>query len=310
MTNKKGDRKRTVKEEVRESMGSPEGEDMLWMQWEETRRELKTTEKELDKAWNNVQHKVNKPKDLSYTRKILRIAAILAGLIMGGTALLFISQNTPDDQMVAVETPKGVRSEFLLPDGTKVWLNSNSKLSYPKSFSNTIREVKLSGEAYFDVYHNPAKPFVVKTTAASITALGTQFYVSDYAENSSLHAGLIEGVIRIQNTENELLIKEPTAVKLNKTTNTITTGSTPVDEYYAWKDGLLVLDNVTLGNLINRLENWYNITIDYSKEYKSSYGLTLKVKEESFEEISTVLEQIAPFRIQKTGERAFQLTVI
>lgn len=97
-----------------------------------------------------------------------------------------------------VEVPVGQRKKIVLPDGSVVWLNSKSKLTYPSVFNNGTREVELEGEALFDVTHNPDKPFTVITPAYRINVLGTVFNVKSYSANMVFETTLISGSVKVQ----------------------------------------------------------------------------------------------------------------
>ena len=102
------------------------------------------------------------------------------------------------EQLFTVEAPQGTHSRISLPDGTQVWLNAGSALSYGSSFNETSREVSLSGEAYFEVARHAALPFRVEARGCTFTVLGTKFDISAYAEDPAVTAALLEGALRFE----------------------------------------------------------------------------------------------------------------
>ena len=135
------------------------------------------------------------------TLKRLLVAAVLAGIILASYFFIFQRKNSPVKEIAVneIEAKRGARSFMRLPDGTQVWLNSDSKLEYKENFNDNIREVTLTGEAYFDVVKDAAHPFVVHTSDIDIRVLGTAFNVKSYPKESSIEATLIHGLIEVTN---------------------------------------------------------------------------------------------------------------
>ena len=104
-----------------------------------------------------------------------------------------------------IETPKGGKYQIVLPDGSKVWLNSVSSLHFPATFSGKIRNVELTGEAYFDIAKNPDMPFVVKTKDMNIQVTGTQFNVMAYQDENISATTLVEGSVNVSNNTNKIM---------------------------------------------------------------------------------------------------------
>lgn len=140
---------------------------------------------------------------LPFTTRSLRIAAAILGVIL--ITGVFFSKNTslrakenrPIAQTSEISTHNGSKTNLTLPDGTKVWLNGGSKLTYESSFGNTYREVSLSGEAFFDVTKNPQKPFIIHTSKMDIRVLGTAFNVKCYPDEKKFETSLIRGSIEV-----------------------------------------------------------------------------------------------------------------
>lgn len=160
----------------------------------------------------------------------------------------------------------GQRSVIKLPDGTKVWLNSSSKLIYPIAFSGKIREVYLEGEAYFDVAHDKTHPFYVRAKNMDIKVLGTEFYVSADADSISNYAILVKGSIAFSmgNWLNKVEGKLEPGERINYNPEEKKFSISPVktEEFQSWKEGFLNVNSESLDIIIQRVAKYYHIEIN------------------------------------------------
>jgi transmembrane sensor len=170
-----------------------------------------------------------------------------------------------------IETPKGGQYQIVLPDGTKVWLNSASSLRFPATFTNVkTREVELSGEAYFEVAHNKKLPFIVKTARQELSVLGTHFNLSSYADEDVTKTTLLEGAVLIHRLGNIVKPVEGTDFVVLKPgqqanlRNTIQTGPADIEMATAWKEGNFFFNALDLKSILKQLSRWYNVEVDYS----------------------------------------------
>jgi transmembrane sensor len=150
-------------------------------------------------------------------------------------------------------TPKGGQYILTLADGTKVWLNAASSITYPTAFVGAERSVYVTGEAYFEVVKNKGKPFIVNTPEESITVLGTSFNVNVYADENGGKTSLLEGSVKIDGK----LLKPGQAYSLGAITGT------NIQRDIAWKNGLFNFQNVGLEQAMRQLARWYNIEVKY-----------------------------------------------
>lgn len=237
--------------------------------WEKSKNLLSDSEIKEDRF--KIQVDINK-KLLSKFQKskkrnlIFKIAAILAipvSLALGWYIFQNSIYNLNDNQYCEITSPKGNISKCLLPDGTEVWVNTNSTISYNSNFSNQeIREVKLDGEAYFHVTSNKQKPFIVSTKFGNINVTGTEFNVKSYSESYQLETVLVEGSVELQiNTNIKQLIKlvpgERVVYKSRRNKINITKVDTEI--YSSWRNGEIIFKDATLDDLIQKLENIYDI---------------------------------------------------
>ncbi|TYA89239.1 FecR family protein [Seonamhaeicola marinus] len=162
--------------------------------------------------------------------------------------------------------PYGKRSSLVLSDGTTVWLNSGSKIIYPIAFKGKKREVYIEGEAIFDVTHNANKPFVALTSNQRIEVLGTVFNVSSYQDDVNDFVVLKSGKVKVANElkgkwSKGIDILPGTKANFDLVTKETTTGRVDVEQYFAWRDGVLILKNNDLNYIMRKLSRYYNTPI-------------------------------------------------
>lgn len=170
--------------------------------------------------------------------------------------------------------PYGKRSKIKLSDGSMVWLNSGSKLVYPAVFNANKREVYLEGEAIFDVTHNKEKPFIVISDNQEIEVLGTVFGVTDYKDENTINTVLKTGSVQISYIRNaasrsnidKMKITPGTKATYNKSKQSITSEKVNVDNYFSWRDGVLIFKNNDLRYIAKRLSRYYNLEISIESE--------------------------------------------
>lgn len=171
-------------------------------------------------------------------------------------------QETIEQQTIYV--PKSGEYELVLSDGSKVYLNSESQLTFPSYFEGDTRHVELSGEAYFEVKKD-GKPFIIQTPDLTIEVLGTSFNINAYQTNPYVNATLVEGSIRIRLPENQetFLLKPEHNFRLDKLSDEISIQQVNTDIYTAWVRGEFVFRNQPLTEIFAQLERWYDFRIIY-----------------------------------------------
>jgi ferric-dicitrate binding protein FerR (iron transport regulator) len=181
----------------------------------------------------------------------------------------YVTEENSKNEFCTISVPKGNKSEIVLPDGSKIWLNNNSKLVYPKKFNKSEREVELIGEGYFEVQRNTKIPFIVKTSDVSIKVLGTKFNISAYPNDKFIETTLISGKVTVQSNENPEVVstlnpgESMTFDKLNNQT-----AITPVDTkfYTYWMKGEFVFRDEKFETLAKRIERIYNVEIIFEDQ--------------------------------------------
>lgn len=177
-------------------------------------------------------------------------------------------QNENDVQPIVntLKIPNGGEYKLVLPDGTKVWLNSDTELSYSVPFIGNQRKVRLKGEAYFEVTHNKYKPFIVSTDNQDIEVLGTQFNVSSYSEDLNDVTTLVEGKVKVGHlrakpSEHEEFLLPNDQLVFNKKSSDLLKQKVDTYIFTSWKDGRFVFKNEPLGSLLAKLGRWYDVEI-------------------------------------------------
>lgn len=224
-----------------------------------------------------------------------------------------------------INTRNGSKTSLVLPDGTKVWLNSGSQLRYDKQYGSKLREVSLTGEAYFDVVKNPDLPFVIHTNRMDIKVLGTAFNVKCYPGEKTTETSLIHGSIevtlkdrqeKIRLKPNEKLVISD-AVTSGETTVTPESGNSretrgarkplislsgltllPGDNTIietAWVSNRLVFSSETFEEVALKMERWYNVKISFSDESLKQAILTGNFEKETLGEALNALQLVTPF---------------
>ena len=150
-------------------------------------------------------------------------------------------------------TPKGGQYKLNLPDGTTVWLNASSSITYPTAFPGNTRAVAITGEAYFEVAKNPLKPFTVRTYEDEITVKGTSFNVNSYDDEAGIKTSLLEGLVQV----NGMLLTPGNAYMGGKVTRT------DVDKDLAWKNGVFNFHQVKLKYAMRQIARWYDVEVKY-----------------------------------------------
>lgn len=243
-------------------------------------KEEEISEEEIMAEWYKLQTRTDREDALSEERmllversgrsgfeKFLRVAAVVLLAVASGFILnkLFFKTVVERVQMVEQSTSKGQKLSVVLPDGTSIMLNSQSTIQYPSVFRDSTREIALEGEAFFDVVHDPARPFKVRTSGITTTVLGTSFNVRAYPDDEDIEVSLVEGKVWVggllDSTTSDVILNPSEMITINKQTNRHWVHSFKPIEVAGWKDGILYFNKVSFPEAIARLERWYGVDI-------------------------------------------------
>lgn len=243
-----------------------------------------------------------------FKRICFRVAAVLIPviLIVGFYVQLYSRVDlfgTSEYEEVVVD--KGERIQIMFQDGTKVYINSDSKLRYPKKFALNSREVFLEGEAYFVVAKNKNRPFIVNLSGPAIHVLGTSFNVQDYPENKDIVVCLDEGNINLTlSSEKKYPVKPGEKLVYNKENNQCTiTKMNDMQRMSMWKHNILIFKDTPLPEVIKTLNRWYDIDFKVEDERVLTYVYTLTSDNTLLEKVLTDLEKIAPVKFEYNEEK-------
>ncbi|RZM27777.1 MAG: FecR family protein [Pedobacter sp.] len=172
-----------------------------------------------------------------------------------------VTDSVKSTTMLTAYTPRGGTYQVVLPDGTHVWLNADSKLDFPSDFS-TLKQriVKLTGEGYFEVAKDQVKPFIVESSGQRVTVLGTHFNVNAYADEAVVRTTLLEGSVNVNGT-----ILSPNHQAINAGNNIQVKAIDPASAI-DWKNGEFVSDNENLASIMRKVSRWYNVEVVYDSE--------------------------------------------
>lgn len=187
--------------------------------------------------------------------------------------------------MNTVTTPHGGQYHLILVDRTEVWLNSGSSITFPAAFSGKERKVKITGEAYFEVAKNKAKPFVVQTGKSEITVLGTHFNVNAYSDEEAEATTLLEGAVSVKSAGQQVLLKPGQQASLQKNASRLSMHEVEdADAAVAWKNGYFQFDNADPAAVMRQISRWYNVDVQYQgalpvKQYNGKIPRGVSAKE-------------------------------
>lgn len=218
-----------------------------------------------EEALKKVKHKIRSGRTKLFIRRSQQIAAILFIPLLLSFAYLLLKDINKEPDYITFKTNPGIVADFVLPDGSKVWLNAHSELSYLSTFKGDKREVKLSGEAYFQVEQDKKHPFIVGVSDdVRIEVTGTEFNVDAYERNQQITAMLVSGGINMSypnkiKGEHKTILKPGQKIIFEKETGEVTMLYASALVETGWKDGKIYLKNTPLEHLLHTLSKRFNV---------------------------------------------------
>ncbi len=293
---------------------------------------------DIDKAWKEIQHQLNKNNSAQKRTGLnwLKVAAIFVfAFISGGIGHYFLSQKPePTEPTLQVEyvAPLGSRSFIKMPDGSKIWLNAGTTLTYKNTFGIDNREVYLTGEAFFEIEKNPLIPFLVQTSDIIITALGTKFNIKAYDEEKTIETMLVEGSVKLEGNNfklaEEIILKEKEKAifikkeqKINLTEHSrqqkdnieeikpkselkIITSVEP-EPIISWKDERWIINNEKLISLSKKLERRYAVNFIFDNDLLKEYAFGGTLEDETLEQVLDAICSSAPIKYIIEGKTVY-----
>lgn len=242
-----------------------------------------------DRKWDNTK----------ISNKWYGIAAAIAVLV--ATGITYFGKTSPNaPTLITQRMASGQKGNLTLPDGTKVNLNSDSKLVFPESFAGDTREVVLEGEAFFEVKRNEEKPFLVRTGNLTTKVLGTSFNIKAYGDDKQIAVSVATGKVEVTEQRNasadngveavaKILLTPNEQVVYNEEDRSLTKKEVTAGSIAAWKDGVLFFERTPFGEVVQTLERWYGVNIEL--ENPDLDNCLIRGKHEK-QNLSTVLQAL------------------
>jgi len=229
-----------------------------------------------------------------------------------GTQLLSVEREELSKMSATIQVPKGGKYQITLPDGSKVWLNSMSKLEYPLVFNQEKRIVKLEGEGYFEVVkstrNNKRIPFEVISNSQTIEVTGTQFNISAYPEDSHAISTLVEGSINVYSANGKLSLS-PNQQSINNGKELIKK-TVDVSSFIAWKENKFLFYETELRDVMRGLSRWYDIEVSYQGAIPATYFYGEIGRDKNLAEVLRIIEKSGvKFKLKQIG-KTYKLIVI
>ena len=265
--------------------------------WKASKKTQQAFHPDTKKAWESINPSlIIKNKEKSVIKRFYPYAAVAAGFLLIFTIAWFLKinphsgQNVPEQTWITVNTLEE-NKKVVLPDGTQIWLNKNTSIKYPESFHKTNRDVKLSGEAFFEVAHNKEKPFKVYTDLSVTQVLGTSFNIDTKNQSHKTEINVISGKVAFSDSKNTgrkvVLTKNEKAIIT--TSNLIKDKIDPNMNFLAWKTKTLKFNQTPLNEVCVYLSEYYNKEILLENENMEGLELTASFHEQSLEDVLGVI---------------------
>jgi transmembrane sensor len=224
----------------------------------------------------------------------LRYAAIFFAFCCVGALIISLTRGVnssdiaeiPAPEFITKEAAKGQKLTIVFPDGTVVKLNSESSITYPARFAENIREVVLSGEAYFDVARYDNWPFTVLTGEVQTKVLGTAFNISYYPENDYINVALVSGSVQVSDKNNmEVTLKPKEMISIGEKGEALIISQFDFREVTGWKDNIIIFDKASFKDVQFTLERWYDVKFHYKNTPVFKGGYTGEFADQSLENV-------------------------
>ena len=272
-------------------------------------------------AWNKVAEKMEPAhsKDIRWVnfmkngmKTFYKYAAVILIALLLGTAGYFIGFQNQLQEIYSTEVTNDPENtnEYILPDGSVVTLNSHSKIIFPKHFKGEIREITITGEAFFDVKPNPEKPFVINAGEAQVKVLGTSFNVSAYPGNDKVEVVVETGKVQISCKQNDS-VEEPEQIFLTRgekgtlleNENKLQKSRNTDRNYLAWKTHNLVFEETPMKQVISHLKKVYRINIEVSNEDINEMVLTAEFDKKPVDFVLNVVQLTFDLNLKQENNR-------
>jgi len=241
----------------------------------------------LEEPWQNIQSKIQSAPQVKTTghalkrplriiNSIRRVAAVILFLILAG-GIIWWQFEIGQQPNIIVNNGREVR-KVEMEDGSQVWLNRNTVITYDNQYNNNIRVINLEGEAFFEVVKNPEKPFIVQAGTVQTSVLGTAFNVRAYPSQDLIEVALVEGKVKVnlQADTTASFLSPGERFAYDNINENFMTEKFEQDEPYAWRDGILVFQKATVQEVAQKLQEWYGIKFTIENKEQIQGKLVLR----------------------------------
>lgn len=267
-------------------------------------------QKWMDEQWKLADEKINpivqqqmlerirkkiRPASYFSTKHWMGVAATITILVVFAFTAFLLAENRNYDRDMTITVAKGQKADLLLPDGSRVWINSGSTLKYGSRFNKKERMVQLEGEAYFEVAENKDAPFTVHSDEFSVKALGTAFDIKAYPDDDLYSVVLVQGRIEAGDENNKLLLTANQKIIYNRTNKNIQKTDVYDGRIYAgWINNQLSFESETFEEIASTLERNYNVSITFETESLKDIRYSGTLNNNSLESILQILSLTSP----------------
>ncbi|MBL0740177.1 FecR family protein [Chryseolinea lacunae] len=244
---------------------------------------------------NRLQHKTKPANKKPLRRVLLPVSlALVATMVWGVLYYAGMFSEPASAHWVTSDSPRGQKSVITLADGSRVFLNAGSSLSYPEVFDADIREVKLTGEAFFEITKNPKRPFVVTSGNVTTKVLGTSFNIQAFPQQQ-ISVTVATGRVQVEATSpqqqedgkgaNRVILTPNDQAVYASEQEGLVISHVNIDKFLAWKDNTLLFENSTIEEAVAVMERWYNVSIAFDDVRIKSCRINGQYKDESLENV-------------------------
>ena len=277
----------------------------LWQGIEQTKTRQQVS---VDKAWERFGKEIDKQQTKkksgsvrSLKFRLLRVAAIIFGVIFSGALFYILVENYTTETCITKNTPE----DIVLPDGSKVSMNKHSKLTWPKQFPDGPRRVTLEGEAFFDVEPDRERPFVVDVNDVIVRVTGTSFYVSAYRNTTSIEVIVKSGSVNLHKSalsNNGIMIKAGQKGVYSQSDRRIVKQENEDMNYLAWKTKILTFHNQPFKKVVETINEVYDKKIIIGNKNLEKCLITVRFEQQSLDSVLEVLKNTLNISISKENE--------
>lgn len=251
---------------------------------------------------NFQQHINNQPREKAMFRFSTWISVAAAAIIIITTGMFFLMRPQRDKEIsyTIAFAGAGERKIVTLADGSKITLNNLSRIKFPQVFTDSIREVYLEGEAFFQVAHNKKKPFIVKTGKLRVQVLGTSFDIRNYRDEDKIDVTVSTGKVGVvaSGKKEYNMLTPGQQLSYDRTTGRMDQSDVVSEDYSSWQHGELIFRNEPLEVICKRLERWYGVKIAIRKPALKSRKISLEQKNENLQNVLKMLAIVGGFKYE------------